>query len=75
MAPTRDSEWAPQLEQFDGVIANLPTLSDVELEEAIAGLRALEREGALECPADRACPSRRYATLAHSTGGGPTALA
>ena len=44
MAPTRDSEWAPQLEQFDGVIANLPTLGEAELEEAIAGLRALERE-------------------------------
>ena len=44
MAPEQDSEWAPELERFDGVIANLPTLGDAELEEAISGLRALERE-------------------------------
>src|SRR5829696_7041038 len=44
MAPEQDSEWAPALERFDGVIANLPSLGDAELEEAIAGLRALERE-------------------------------
>jgi hypothetical protein len=44
MAPEHDSEWAPQFERFDGVLANLPTLSDTELDEAIAGLRTLERE-------------------------------
>jgi hypothetical protein len=44
MAPEQDSEWAPALERFDGVIANLPTLGDAELEEAIGGLRSLERE-------------------------------
>jgi hypothetical protein len=44
MAPEQDSEWAPALGRFDGVLANLPTLSDTELEEAMAGLRALERE-------------------------------
>lgn len=44
MAPEQDSEWAPALARFDGVLANLPTLDDAELEEAIAGLRALERE-------------------------------
>jgi hypothetical protein len=44
MAPEQDSEWAPALERFDGVIANLPTLGDAELEEAIGGLRALERD-------------------------------
>src|SRR3954470_18231757 len=44
MAPEQDSEWAPDFERFDGVLANLPTLSETELEEAIAGLRALERE-------------------------------
>jgi hypothetical protein len=44
MAPEQDSEWAPNLERFDGVLANLPTLTDAELEEAIAGLRSLERE-------------------------------
>jgi hypothetical protein len=44
MAPEQDSEWAPELEQFDGVLANLPTLTDTELQVAIAGLRSLERE-------------------------------
>ena len=44
MAPAQDSEWAPELEQFDGVLASLPTLGDAELEAAIAGLRRLERE-------------------------------
>lgn len=44
MAPEQDSEWAPALQRFDGVLANLPMLGDTELEEAIAGLRALERE-------------------------------
>ena len=44
MAPERESEWAPRFEEFDGVLANLPTLSDAELDDAIAGLRALERE-------------------------------
>lgn len=44
MAPEQDSEWMPALARFDGVLANLPTLSDAELQEAIAGLRALERE-------------------------------
>ena len=43
MAPQQDSEWAPELQRFDGVLANLPTLSDAELAEAIAGLRSLER--------------------------------
>jgi hypothetical protein len=44
MAPEQDSEWAPALGRFDGVLANLPALDDAELDEAIAGLRALERE-------------------------------
>jgi hypothetical protein len=44
MAPEHDSEWAPDLQRFDGVLANLPSLSDAEVTEAIAGLRALERE-------------------------------
>ena len=44
MAPAQDSEWAPDFERFDNLLANLPTLSDDELDEAIAGLRALERE-------------------------------
>ena len=44
MAPEQDSEWAPAFERFDGVLANLPTLSADELQEAIAGLRSLERE-------------------------------
>ena len=44
MAPEQDSEWAPDFARFDGVLANLPTLTDAELEDAIAGLRALERQ-------------------------------
>ena len=44
MAPEQDSEWAPAFEKFDGVLANLPTLTDAELDEAISGLRALERQ-------------------------------
>src|SRR6476646_3605100 len=44
MAPEQDSEWTPDLDRFDGVLANLTTLSDTELEESIAGLRSLERE-------------------------------
>ena len=44
MAPEQDSEWAPDLEQFDALLTNLPTLSDTELDEAIVGLRSLERE-------------------------------
>jgi RsiG-like len=44
MVPERDSEWAPELEQFDGVLANLPTLTDPALREAIHGLRQLERQ-------------------------------
>jgi hypothetical protein len=44
LAPEQDSEWAPDLGRFDGVLANLPALSDPELDEAMAGLRTLERE-------------------------------
>ena len=43
MAPEQESEWAPALEQFDGVLANLPTLTDEELQASIDGLRQLER--------------------------------
>ena len=48
MAPEQDSEWTPQLEPFDGVLANLPLLSDDELQEAIDGLRSLERDVSAE---------------------------
>jgi hypothetical protein len=44
LAPEQDSEWAPEFERFDGVLTNLPTLTEPELDEAIAGLRSLERE-------------------------------
>jgi hypothetical protein len=44
MAPEQDSEWAPDLQQFDGVFANLTTLTETELHDAISGLRSLERE-------------------------------
>ena len=44
MAPEQDSEWAPDLERFDALLTNMPSLSDAELAEAIVGLRSLERE-------------------------------
>jgi hypothetical protein len=44
MAPEQESEWAPDLEEFDGVLTNLITLTETELHDAIAGLRSLERE-------------------------------
>jgi len=44
MAPEQDSEWAPAFERFDGVLANLPSLDDAEVQDAIAGLRSLERD-------------------------------
>ncbi len=44
LAPDQDSEWTPDLAQFGDVLANLPTLTDPELHEAIDGLRALERD-------------------------------
>ena len=43
LAPEHESEWAPDLQQFDGVLTNLPTLSERELDDAISGLRSLER--------------------------------
>jgi hypothetical protein len=43
MAPAQESEWAPELGRFDNVLANLPTLTDAELDDAMAGLRSLER--------------------------------
>jgi hypothetical protein len=44
LAPEQDSEWTPDLEQFDGVLTNLPNLTEAELADALAGLRSLERE-------------------------------
>jgi len=44
LAPEQDSEWAPDLARFDGLLANLPTLTPDQLQEAIAGLRLLERD-------------------------------
>ena len=44
LAPEQDSEWAPRLVEFEGTLANLPSLSAAELAAAIDGLRALERE-------------------------------
>ncbi len=44
MAPEQDSEWTSDLDRFEGVLANLTTLSAAELDDAIAGLRSLERE-------------------------------
>jgi RsiG-like len=48
MAPAQDSEWASELEEFDGLLANLPILSDEGLVDAIDRLRTLERDVSLE---------------------------
>ncbi len=44
MAPAQESEWAPELEEFDGLLANLPILSDDGVVDAIGRLRSLERD-------------------------------
>lgn len=44
LTPEQDSEWAPELAAFDGVLASLPTLTDDQLHEAIEGLRRLEHD-------------------------------
>ena len=44
MAPEQESEWAPQLGKSEALLANLPSLSEDELHESIAGLRSLERD-------------------------------
>jgi len=44
MAPAQESEWAPQLAESEALLANLPSLSEDELREAIVRLRSLERE-------------------------------
>ena len=48
MAPEQDSEWAPELAEFDGLLANLPVLSDEGLVDAIGRLRSLERDVSVE---------------------------
>ena len=48
LAPNQDSEWSSELEEFDGVLANLPTLSDEELADSIARLQAVERDVSTE---------------------------
>jgi hypothetical protein len=48
MAPAQDSEWAPELAEFDGLLANLPILSDEGLVDSIDRLRLLERDVSAE---------------------------
>jgi hypothetical protein len=48
MAPAQESEWAPELAESDGTLANLPTLSDEDLVGSIERLRGLEREVSVE---------------------------
>jgi len=43
MAPDQESEWAPDLEESDGLLANLASLGDDELRGAVERLQALER--------------------------------
>ena len=47
MAPEHESEWAPELARFDGILANVTLIGDDEVRGAIEGLRGLEREGRL----------------------------
>jgi hypothetical protein len=44
MAPEHESEWAPELARFDGILANVTLLGEDEVRGAIDGLRELERE-------------------------------
>jgi hypothetical protein len=44
MAPEQESEWAPQLGESEALLANLPSLGDDELRDAIVSLKSLERE-------------------------------
>ena len=44
MAPEQDSEWAPDSSASTACSPTCPRSATTELEEAIAGLRALERE-------------------------------
>jgi hypothetical protein len=44
LTPEHDSEWAPELAEFDGPLASLPSLTDAQLRDAIDGLRRLERD-------------------------------
>ena len=48
MAPDEESEWADQLEETEGLLANLPALSDAELVEAVKSLRVLEHDVSAE---------------------------
>jgi hypothetical protein len=44
LAPDEESEWAPDLEETDTLLANLPSLSEEELRDAVEQLRTLERD-------------------------------
>ena len=44
LAPDEESEWAPDLEETDTLLANLPSLSEDELRDAVEQLRTLERD-------------------------------
>ena len=44
LAPDEESEWAPELEETDTLLANLPALSEDELRDAVERLRTLERD-------------------------------
>jgi RsiG-like len=44
LAPDQESEWAPDLEETDTLLANLGSLSDDDLRDAVERLRALERD-------------------------------
>lgn len=66
LGPAPAIEWTRGLEPLitDDTLANLPTLADEELEEALAGLRALEREVSTRRRALHAVIDRLEADLA-----------
>ena len=78
MAPEQDSEWAPELEEFDGLLANLPDAHRRRAADAIAGLRSLEREVSDERRAlfggDRPHRPRRSPRSSAELAGAETAL-
>jgi hypothetical protein len=43
MAPQQESEWAPELEESEGLLANLTSLTEEQVRDAISSLRSLER--------------------------------
>jgi hypothetical protein len=48
LAPDEETEWATELEQSEGLLANLPSLGDADLVDAVDRLRSLEHDVSAE---------------------------